>query len=162
MSHDPVTSPEHYDLGLNGLEVLDVINALGWGDAYLKANALKYLMRHEKKGNALQDLRKARYCLDRLIERLEDDAVAAPLASLHYDPSLTPQHVTVGGEAAPCPGRHVRWTSTAGDPQGWEGEALEADEGPAWERARAVEAEEARSGGGGHVGMHRMRPEDGE
>lgn len=69
---DPVTNPEHYDLG-GGLEVLDVIEALGWGKDYLRANACKYLLRHERKGDPITDLRKARYCIDRLIEMLEEE-----------------------------------------------------------------------------------------
>jgi hypothetical protein len=71
---DPVTAPSHYKLG-NGLEVLDVMESLGWAEGYLKANALKYLMRHEHKGNPVEDLKKARYCLDRLIGLLETKAL---------------------------------------------------------------------------------------
>jgi hypothetical protein len=71
---DAVTSPAHYRLG-GGLEVLDVMEALGWAEGYLKANALKYLMRHEHKGKPVEDLKKARYCLDRLIGLLEAGAV---------------------------------------------------------------------------------------
>ena len=66
---DPVNHPKHYTFGY--FEVLDVLqdwfptNPLLW-------QVGKYIARAGHKGNALQDLRKARFYLDREIERLED------------------------------------------------------------------------------------------
>jgi hypothetical protein len=39
---------------------------------YLRGNAIKYLARTGKKGDALEDLKKARHYLDRLIEMQEE------------------------------------------------------------------------------------------
>ena len=66
-AEDAVNSPEHYTHG--GIECIDAIKAsmsrlefLG----YLKGNCQKYLWRYRHKGNAGQDLAKARWYLERL------------------------------------------------------------------------------------------------
>ena len=41
------------------------------GDFYL-GNVIKYILRHNKKGKPLEDLKKARWYLDREIEKLEE------------------------------------------------------------------------------------------
>ena len=64
---DSVTAPAHYTRG--GIECIDVIEALGLG--FHLGNALKYLWRAGHKGDALEDLRKARWYLEREIARLE-------------------------------------------------------------------------------------------
>jgi len=78
--HDLVNHPEHYTYG--GIELLDFLdglalskqfNAFEWG--YVMS-ILQYLVRYPLK-NGLQDLRKAKFYLDRLIEMKacdEDDA----------------------------------------------------------------------------------------
>ncbi len=66
-SHDPVNHPAHYTRG--GIECIDVIEKLGLG--FHLGNALKYLWRAGVKGDELEDLRKARWYLDREIARLE-------------------------------------------------------------------------------------------
>lgn len=69
---DPVNQPPHYKTP-SGLEAIDVIEAFGWG--FCVANAFKYLARAGKKtADPLQDLRKARWYLDREISRLEKAA----------------------------------------------------------------------------------------
>lgn len=66
---DAVNSPSHYKLGgkLEGLETIDIIESLGFG--FNLGNLLKYIARAGKKFDqpTLQDLRKARYYLDREI-----------------------------------------------------------------------------------------------
>ena len=65
---DAVNKPPHYNNG--GIEAIDYIGQQ-LGDhvtAYLEGNVLKYLHRHKYKGNPQQDLEKARWYLDRLIE----------------------------------------------------------------------------------------------
>jgi hypothetical protein len=67
--HDPVNKAAHYNTGR--FEVIEVLSDWGLdGNAYLW-NAVKYIARHAHKANPLQDLKKARYYLDRAIERLE-------------------------------------------------------------------------------------------
>lgn len=66
---DPVNRPDHYRV--NGLECIDVIEALGLG--FHLANVMKYVWRAGRKDKAktLEDLKKARFYLDRHIEQLE-------------------------------------------------------------------------------------------
>jgi hypothetical protein len=71
--HDPVNSPSHYCKG-EGIECIDAIDAaisdLSGSEAHYTATALAYLWRWRSK-NGAQDLKKARWYLDRLIERVE-------------------------------------------------------------------------------------------
>ena len=64
---DPVNHPSHYTYG--GVEVIDALEA--WDLPFHLANVVKYVARCHYKGHALQDLRKARWYLDRYIQRLE-------------------------------------------------------------------------------------------
>lgn len=70
---DPVNSPVHYNQA--GIECIEAIKAMtstmkGPG-AYMAGNILKYLWRHEYK-NGLEDLHKARWYLNALIEVYEE------------------------------------------------------------------------------------------
>jgi hypothetical protein len=63
---DPmVHNPPHYE-GLNGLEAIDVIEAFAPSN-YLRGNALKYLLRAGRKADAIQDLQKAMWYIEREI-----------------------------------------------------------------------------------------------
>ena len=66
--YDVVTKPKHYNQD-NCIECIDAIRAaLGSGfKEYLQGNILKYIWRHKYK-NGVEDLKKARWYLDRLIE----------------------------------------------------------------------------------------------
>lgn len=69
--HDSVNHPAHYTQGR--FETIDVIeDTLGdpGFEGYCVGNALKYLSRYKYKGG-VEDLRKARWYLDRLITTLE-------------------------------------------------------------------------------------------
>lgn len=66
MSGDPVEHPDHYTW-LPGVECIAVV-------AHFPFNlgaAIKYIWRAGRKGDALEDLRKARQCLDFEIARRE-------------------------------------------------------------------------------------------
>jgi hypothetical protein len=64
---DNVNHPAHYIKG--GMEVIDVIEAFDLDvDAYLK-DAVKYILRHKAKGTPYQDIAKARWYLDRWLQR---------------------------------------------------------------------------------------------
>ena len=67
MTEDSVNNPSHYTAG--GIETIDFIAAKGFG--YLLGNVVKYVSRAGKKNNALEDLKKARWYLDRETEVLE-------------------------------------------------------------------------------------------
>lgn len=68
---DPVNSPAHYTSG--GIECIDAMQA-AFGDEAVKdfclCNAFKYLWRHRNK-NGVEDLKKARWYLNRLIREME-------------------------------------------------------------------------------------------
>lgn len=68
---DPVNRPAHYTSG--GIECIDAMQA-AFGDEAVKdfclCNAFKYLWRHRNKGG-LQDLKKARWYINRLIREME-------------------------------------------------------------------------------------------
>lgn len=66
-THDPVNSPTHYTAG--GIETIDFIEAKGFG--YNLGNAIKYISRAGRKDDTLQDLKKARWYIDREIYKLE-------------------------------------------------------------------------------------------
>ena len=70
MSHDPINSPAHYKAA-NGMESIDVIEAFGLG--FRIGNVVKYILRAGKKGDRLEDLKKAQHYLVKLIEVLEGD-----------------------------------------------------------------------------------------
>ena len=67
---DPINHPAHYTQA-GGLECIDVLDALGVSDDFCRGNAIKYLWRMYDKGTALEDAKKARWYIDRLIKSLE-------------------------------------------------------------------------------------------
>lgn len=62
-----VSHPPHYTVG--GIEVIDFIEAKGL--SYHLGNVVKYVSRAGKKDDALQDLQKARWYLERAIQQAE-------------------------------------------------------------------------------------------
>lgn len=62
---DPVNHPAHYTTGT--IEVLDFILDQQFG--YLDGQVIKYLSRYRHKGSPLQDLQKAQFYLNKLIEQ---------------------------------------------------------------------------------------------
>lgn len=65
---DVVNHPPHYksDSGIESIEVIEAFNL-----NFCLGNTIKYVLRHQKKGKPLEDLKKARWYLDREIEKLE-------------------------------------------------------------------------------------------
>jgi hypothetical protein len=64
---DMVNHPKHYNV--DGYEVIDIIDAFKLN--FNMGNALKYLLRADRKGNKLQDINKAIWYLQREIEQSE-------------------------------------------------------------------------------------------
>ena len=81
---DRVYKLPHYNSG--GIEAIDVIEAFELG--FNLGNVLKYVLRAGRKGDALEDLEKAAYYLDREIDKLEKQAEADEVAdeSTHTKP----------------------------------------------------------------------------
>ena len=74
-SEDLVNSPSHYNSG--GIEAIEAIQASMSTEAfkgYCKANCIKYLWRMDYKGKTLEDAKKSRWYLERLISVLEVDS----------------------------------------------------------------------------------------
>lgn len=66
-NHDPVNHPTHYTGHPSGVECIQIAEHFG----YCLGNVIKYIWRAGQKGDALEDLRKARFYLDREIKRRE-------------------------------------------------------------------------------------------
>lgn len=70
---DMVNHPSHYTQG--GVECIDALKAATVSktgiEAVCTANAIKYLWRYEEK-NGIEDVKKARWYIDRLIKELEN------------------------------------------------------------------------------------------
>ena len=70
---DMVNHPAHYTQG--GIECIDCIKSAIVGkvgiEAFCVGNAIKYLFRYEEK-NGIEDVKKARWYIDRLIKELEN------------------------------------------------------------------------------------------
>ena len=70
---DMVNHPSHYNQG--GIECIDALKAATVSktgiEAVCTANAIKYLWRYEEK-NGIEDVKKARWYIDRLIKELEE------------------------------------------------------------------------------------------
>lgn len=65
--NDPVNHPSHYTSHPSGIECIQITR---WMNFNL-GNAIKYIWRAGNKGNALEDLKKARWYLDDEINRRE-------------------------------------------------------------------------------------------
>lgn len=71
---DVVNHPQHYTMG--GIECIDALTSMISSfkdpeDAALSWQVVKYVWRHPHKRAPVEDLRKARFYLNRLIEHLE-------------------------------------------------------------------------------------------
>ncbi len=60
---DPVDHPPHYTQHPSGVECIQVIEHMG----FCLGNAVKYIRRADLKNDAIEDLKKARWYLDREI-----------------------------------------------------------------------------------------------
>lgn len=73
--HEMVDHPDHYQ-STNGVECIDAIAAatesLKGEEAFCTASAIKYLWRWRKKHNPTEDLKKAKWYIERLITKMEE------------------------------------------------------------------------------------------
>ena len=67
--NDPVNHPAHYTGHPSGIECIQITR---WMNFNL-GNAIKYIWRAGNKGNAIEDLKKARWYLDDEIKRRESN-----------------------------------------------------------------------------------------
>lgn len=73
-AQDAVNHPPHYNAHPSGVECSTVVEHMGFN----VGNAMKYLWRADEKGNALEDLKKAAWYIQREIERRERAQAAKP------------------------------------------------------------------------------------
>lgn len=68
-SKEAVNHPEHYNEHPSGVECIQVVEHMNFN----LGNAVKYIWRASLKGKLIEDLKKARWYLDREIQRLEKE-----------------------------------------------------------------------------------------
>ena len=68
---EAVNHPAHYGGADNPYEVIKVLYAWKLDTNFCLGNVVKYIVRHEHKNSALEDLKKARWYLDEHIKHLE-------------------------------------------------------------------------------------------
>lgn len=69
MQHDPVSKPSHYCSHPSGIEAIEITQF----EDFLTGNAIKYILRHRLKGNAIEDIKKAIWYLEKRIEFIENN-----------------------------------------------------------------------------------------
>tara|TARA_R110001583_G_scaffold802_1_gene7491 strand:+ start:32 stop:325 length:294 start_codon:yes stop_codon:yes gene_type:complete len=74
LSYDAVNKPAHYNLG-GGVECIDYIKQVLTLDgfiSYCQGNMIKYQHRHGYKGNPVQDMEKAQWYLNKMLEAMKE------------------------------------------------------------------------------------------
>lgn len=64
-----VNHPKHYNVGK--IEVIDAIE--DWDLCFCAGNVIKYVARHKHKGKHIEDLEKAKWYLERLIQQQKSE-----------------------------------------------------------------------------------------
>lgn len=72
MTDDPVNFPQHYRQHPSGIECIQITEHMG----FCLGNVVKYVWRADLKADAIEDLKKARWYLDREIARRESKSPA--------------------------------------------------------------------------------------
>lgn len=65
MVNDPVNNPKHYTAHPSGIDCIEITEHM----SFCLGNAFKYIWRADLKHDAVEDLRKARWYLDREIQK---------------------------------------------------------------------------------------------
>ena len=66
-----VNHPNHYNVG--SIETIDYLKELGIAEDFCIGNAIKYISRYKHKGKPLEDLEKASWYLNYVIELLKNN-----------------------------------------------------------------------------------------
>ncbi len=75
---DPVNHPKHYTSHPSGVECIQITEHMGFN----LGNALKYVWRADLKDNAIEDMRKAIFYLNREVAKREDERRSASIAKV--------------------------------------------------------------------------------
>jgi hypothetical protein len=73
---DPVNHPKHYSVHPSGIEAIEICEHF----SFTVGNAIKYLWRAGQKGNALEDIKKALWYLERAVKAGDGYAISESLA----------------------------------------------------------------------------------
>ena len=74
MSDEHINHPKHYNINWRGDQAIETYTYIrSWKMDYPESNIIKYVTRHPYKGKSLEDLKKARWYLDRLIEEVKNE-----------------------------------------------------------------------------------------
>lgn len=73
-THDPVHKPQHYTAHPSGIECIQITEHMGFN----LGNAMKYIWRADLKDNAIEDLQKAAWYVNREIEKRMKDNITHP------------------------------------------------------------------------------------
>jgi len=65
-----INHPDHYNSGK--IEVIKFIESLGIDEDFCIGNAIKYISRYKHKGDPVGDLKKAKWYIEYLINKLEE------------------------------------------------------------------------------------------
>ncbi len=63
--HDPVTNPKHYNSHPSGVECIQITEHMG----FCLGNAMKYIWRADEKWDAIEDLKKAKWYIERELKK---------------------------------------------------------------------------------------------
>ena len=104
---DNVNHPSHYNQG--GIECIEALKAATVGktgiEAVCVANVIKYCWRYEEK-NGLEDVKKAQFYINRLIQELEEkkenDAFHGPTVDIGHCIDCANFNMDEGEDSEPC------------------------------------------------------------
>ena len=63
--HDPVNNPKHYTAHPSGVECIQITEHMGFN----LGNAVKYIWRADLKADAIEDLKKAKWYIERELQK---------------------------------------------------------------------------------------------
>ena len=84
---DMINHPSHYTFG--AIEVISYIDGLGIGYEYARGNAIKYIARADHKGRRLEDLQKARWYIQHMIDSIDVEGHSCPLSGISTESVIT-------------------------------------------------------------------------
>ena len=75
---EKINHPQHYNMG--GIEVIDAIEAWGFGEGFNRGNAIKYIARAGRKNQEteIEDLQKAKWYIERELRRMRNEEEDVP------------------------------------------------------------------------------------
>lgn len=85
--NDNVEHPAHYKAHASGVECIQITEHMN----FCLGNAVKYIWRADEKGNAIEDLKKAAWYIEREIQRRQPESDEEPIISWSFADSAEPK-----------------------------------------------------------------------